>query len=424
MKTLVLATSQFPFGTSESFIASEFPFLERSFDKIIVIAQNVIFEKTRDISSNTILFRYNPATSFSGFLFLPVLLISNLKAISTLYKEEIAFRKNLTTRNKKNLLKQIIKSIQLRIYLEKVLKKEGINESIVFYSYWLKTGAHAISMLNYENSIKISRAHGSDLYEEKTESGYLPLLKFSAQNLDAIFFTSQNGKRYFEEKVGFDSSGFLVSYLGVFNDKQDTVVGRDVACNVPTENSNRFTIVSCSNLIPLKRIDLIIRALSIINTTKKIEWKHFGDGILKNELEELAEKTLSKKIAYTFMGHYPNKELLKYYNANHIDLFINASSTEGIPVSIMEAQSYGIPVIATDTGAVEEIVVTGTGSLLPVDCTPSELASLIEYYVNLDEKETKKIRENAILNWRTNFRASSNYENFITQVSSILASAK
>jgi len=416
MKTLVFVTSQFPYGTSESFIAAEFPFLAWSFDKIIVVAQNVKFEKTRNTSSNTAVYRYNPATSLPGFLFLPVLLFSNLKTISSMYNDEIVFRKNLTTKNRSNLLKKIIKAIQLKTYLNKVLKEEGINESVVFYSYWFKTGAHAISMLQYKNSIKISRAHGSDLYEEKTESGYLPLLKFSAQKLDAIFFTSKNGKRYFEEKVGFDSPGFLVSYLGVSNS------GRDVACNVPTEYRDKYTIVSCSNLIPLKRIDLIINALSIINTEKEIEWKHFGDGILKNKLEALAERTLSKKVSWSFMGHYPNKELFKYYNTNHIDLFINASSTEGIPVSIMEAQSFGIPVIATDTGAVEELVVTGTGSLLPVDCTPSELARMIEYYVNLNEQEIEKIRENGIRNWNTNFNASSNYENFITQVSSILAS--
>lgn len=418
MKTLVLITSQFPYGTSESFIAAEFAFLARSFDKIIVVAQNVTFEKTRDISTNTIVYRYNPATSFSGILFLPVLLFSNLRTIVNMYSEEIIFRKNLTIRNRSNLLKKIIKAIQLKRYLRKILKEEGINESIVFYSYWLKTGAHAISMLQYKKSIKISRAHGSDLYEEKTESGYLPLLKFSAQKLDAIFFTSQNGKKYFEEKVGFNSQHFLASYLGVSGS------GRDVACNLPTENPNRYTIVSCSNLIPLKRIDLIIHAISLINTDKEIEWKHFGDGILKTKLEELAERTLSKYINYRFMGNYPNEELLKFYQTNKVDLFINASSTEGIPVSIMEAQSFGIPVIATDTGAVEELVVKGTGSLLPVDCTPLDFARMIEHYTNLSEKEIEIISENAIRNWNSNFNSSTNYKDFITQVSSILASAK
>ena len=163
-----------------------------------------------------------------------------------------------------------------------------------------------------------------------------------------------------------------MSYLGVSNGGTDVKGSdRDVA--------NKYRIVSCSNLIPLKRIDLIIKALSLVNAGKDIEWKHFGDGILRQELEELANTWLSGKINFSFMGHYPNKELLEFYNTNRVDLFINASSTEGIPVSIMEAQSYGIPVSQTDTGAVREIVVAGTGSLIPVDATPSDLALMIEH---------------------------------------------
>ena len=188
MKNLVFITSQFPYGTGESFIASEFPFLAKSFDKIIIVAQNVTFEKTGDTSANTSVFRYDPATSISGFLFIPVLCILNLRTIFKMYKEEVVFRKNLTIGYKRNLLKKIIKAIQLRIYLRKVLKEERISESIVFYSYWLKTGAHAISMLDYKNSIKISRGHGSDIYEERTEYGYLPLMKYSAETGCNIFF--------------------------------------------------------------------------------------------------------------------------------------------------------------------------------------------------------------------------------------------
>ncbi|HZY25415.1 MAG TPA: hypothetical protein VFE71_06285, partial [Bacteroidales bacterium] len=103
MKTLVFVTSQFPYGKGESFIASEFPFLAKSFDKIIIVAQNVASEKTRDTSLNTTVYRYNPATSLSGFLFIPVLLFSNMRTIFNMYKEEIIFRKNLTTRNKRSL---------------------------------------------------------------------------------------------------------------------------------------------------------------------------------------------------------------------------------------------------------------------------------------------------------------------------------
>ena len=57
--------------------------------------------------------------------------------------------------------------------------------------------------------------------------------------------------------------------------------------------------------------------------------------------------------------------------------------SEGIPVSIMEAQSFGTPVIATDTGGVKELVAPGTGFLLPVDFKPEDLAERIGLFLNM-----------------------------------------
>ncbi len=421
MKTLVLITSQFPFGTGESFIESELPVLVRNFEKTIIIAQNTSGRKTRNIPDNLVLYRYSPSTSFSGFLYLPFLFTLNFRTISELFKEEVAFRKSinysLTINNSLFLVKRIIKSVQLRNFIREILYKENVNQNIVFYSYWLKTGAHAMAMLDYRNSVKISRAHGSDIYEEKTQSGYLPLLKFSALNLDAIFFISRHGREYFIKKTKTDKSQYLVSYLGV--EKPDFEI---TAASRP----GRFVIVSCSNMVPLKRIDLIIYALEKVRSDKEIEWLHFGGGILKNELEKLAESRLQplKRISFKFMGQYPNEKLLKYYSQNYINLFINTSSTEGIPVSIMEAQTYGIPVIATDTGGVKELVTEGTGSLVSVDISPDDLARLIEHYINLSDEETDRIRIKAMKNSEMNFNSSTNYNDFISMVNSISATAR
>jgi glycosyltransferase involved in cell wall biosynthesis len=416
MKTLVFITSQFPFGSGESFIDSEFPVLSGSFDKIIVISQNVTSEKTRDLDLKSSVYRYDTSTSISGFLLLPLLLSANLSTIRKLIKQELSFRKNpgnhLTTKNFFILLKKIIKVIQLKDYIKNILKKEAVSESIVFYSYWLKTGASAISLLNYRNSIKIARAHGSDIYEEKTAAGYLPLLGYTALSMNAVFFASRDGKEYIERKIKAKSPDFLLSYLGVtkpdFGETKRSV-------------TDKFVIVSCSNMIPLKRIDLLIKALETVKTDKPVEWLHFGDGILRKELEEEASLRLTSNsgMSFRFMGHYPNNELMKFYNTHKVDLFINTSSTEGLPVSIMEAQAYGIPVIATDTGGVREIVVEGTGSLLPVSFLPEELSKLIIYYTGLNEEKYEEIKGNAIRNRESNFDAASNYRDFIIKLNSI-----
>jgi glycosyltransferase involved in cell wall biosynthesis len=420
MKTLVLITSQFPFGTSESFVATELPFLAPNFKKIIIIAQNTSSDVRRRIPENIDVFRYNPSTSARGFLYIPVLFILNSNEIISMLKNEIDFRLTIgdkfTIRKFFYLFKKIIKSFQLRDFIIRKLTESKVNDSIVFYSYWLKTGAHAISLLNYRNSIKIARGHGSDIYEEKTTAGYLPLLRYSAQKLDAIFFISNQGKEYFMQKTKIESHGFLVSYLGV---------EKPFLNEVKKTDTGKFVILSCSHIVALKRINLIIDALEITNTGKELLWLHFGDGSLKSEMKNYAEKKLGKSgnKSYRFMGHYPHEELIRYYATNQVDLFLNTSSTEGVPVSIMEAQSFSIPVIATDAGGVKEIVVEGTGSLLPVDFRSEDLASLIQHYASLSADETDKIRMNTYMNWTINFNAAINYNEFIMRVNTIFASS-
>jgi glycosyltransferase involved in cell wall biosynthesis len=90
----------------------------------------------------------------------------------------------------------------------------------------------------------------------------------------------------------------------------------------------------------------------------------------------------------------------------------------------MEAQSFGIPSIATDVGGVNEVVREGTGSLLPPDFKPSDLAKLIQHYAALPEEEQKILRNNALNNWESNFKASDNYYDFMLKLNSIFASSK
>ena len=105
-------------------------------------------------------------------------------------------------------------------------------------------------------------------------------------------------------------------------------------------------IISCSNMIPLKRIDLIIEGLSQLPNTLQVQWHHFGTGVSQEELENLAKEKLQKNVQWVFHGFVPNGQLAEEYRKIRPNLFITTSSTEGgAPVSIQEAFSMGIPAI-------------------------------------------------------------------------------
>ena len=175
-------------------------------------------------------------------------------------------------------------------------------------------------------------------------------------------------------------------------------------------------IISCSNLVPVKRVDRIVEALSITKDIG-IEWIHYGDGPLMSQIEALSETTLPTNVKTYFKGNLDNAQLLNEYAQNSYYLFLNVSESEGIPVSIMEAMSFGIPCVATDVGGTREIVTGNSGgTLLPKDFTPEQLASEIRRYCVMPETEYLACRRAARETWDRKFNAEKNYTAFVQEM--------
>jgi colanic acid/amylovoran biosynthesis glycosyltransferase len=108
---------------------------------------------------------------------------------------------------------------------------------------------------------------------------------------------------------------------------------------------------------------------------------------------------------------------LKYYNNNDIDVLVNVSHSEGIPVSMMEAQSCGIPVCAKNVGGVPEIVDNDNGVLLSEDVKPAGLAESLILFSNPDYRNKKS--ELSRRNWKWNFDAEKNYTEFAKRIKNL-----
>ena len=416
MKTLIFITSRFPYEPGEAFIDSEFPFLCSAFDRIILITKKISGGRLKPVPGDVSVYRYDPSSSWKEYSLIPFLVLRNINDIIALVKNEMRFRrkaeKEISAIQKLFLFKSIIKSIHLRDFIRDVIKNEKPEGELFLYSYWMNVAANAICMLTGLKAIRISRAHRVDLYEEETDHKYLPLVSNTFMNLNAVFFISEHGKRYFEERYRLIHRKNIVSRLGVINNFPfiEALPGHDI-----------FRIVSCSTLIKVKRVHLLIQALALVKSPRKISWYHFGEGPLKQELMDLADKTLGNLnlIEYKFMGRVMNADIMKFYSQNEVDLLCNTSSSEGIPVSIMEAQSFGIPAIATDTGGTSEIIGKETGILLPVNFEVGDLAQRIEYLLNLETSEKIRMKKAIYDNWKRNFNAYSNFEDFTSRVASL-----
>jgi glycosyltransferase involved in cell wall biosynthesis len=280
----------------------------------------------------------------------------------------------------------------------------------LFYTYWLGPITLGVGLAKYNNpKIKlISRAHRGDLYFEIDKLP--PYQKLIVSLVDELFLISNHGKNYIQQLYPGYSSKYKVSKLGTPE--------QNIATNQSKDGI--FRIVSCSYMVPVKRIDLLIEGLKELGLNKpnySFEWNHIGYGPLESKLKEKS-LTLPDNVSYSFLGFLDDNSFLSYYKNNPVDVFINVSSSEGIPVSIMEAQSFGIPVIATDVGGVSEIVSNSVGVLLSSNPAPTDIAQSICKFLD-NPAFAKKARLSSKYNWSRNYDAEKNYMEFARRLEDI-----
>ena len=110
---------------------------------------------------------------------------------------------------------------------------------------------------------------------------------------------------------------------------------------------------------------LVPEVLSLLD--RPVRWVHLGDGPERHRVEEAA--ALDGALRWELVGQLDNREVLSFYERHHVDALLSLSLSEGLPVSMMEAQSYGIPVVACTVQGVPEIVNEDTGILVSPEAT-------------------------------------------------------
>jgi colanic acid/amylovoran biosynthesis glycosyltransferase len=282
---------------------------------------------------------------------------------------------------------------------------------IIIYSYWFNTLAYAAALLRREGLIDflVTRAHRFDVYEECQKNKYMPLKRQFVKDFDMVFPISDEGSKYLQIRYAIPVSSLKRGRLGVTTRKN---------MSLPSANCN-FNILSVSYCVPVKRIERIIDALELVAPKfgKKVfvNWTHIGNGKLREVLKIQASIAFKRydNISYNFLGQLSNSEVLRYLETQNIDVFINTSESEGVPVSIMEAMSFGIPVIAPDVGGISEIVNMNNGWLLSKEPSVKEIADAIYAYDHYKSIFVRKTARDKIL---VDFNADINYPTFVKAI--------
>lgn len=402
---LILFTADFPYGSGETFLETEITYLAKGFDEVLIISSNTLDKQTRNLPDNCSVERIDLQLSQSQKLFsilhiFDPLFWKELKIIRTVYKQK------LTKGILATMFISLSRAKKVETYSKQLIENVKPEKKLYFYSYWCDDVAIGFAMIQKQN-VGINtfcRVHRWDVYFDQSAVGYLPFRHCIADNIKSIFSISEDALQYMQNVWKVKNKGNLkLSRLGISEQVR-----------IEHTQSSIFTIVSCSNLIPVKRVDLLAKAIMLLDGNFPLRWIHIGDGPERLKIEAIIS-TVSTTTEIKLMGRMSNTEVFELYKKIEPDIFINVSSSEGVPVSIMEAMSFGIPVIATNVGGNSEIVNEENGSLLPENFKISHLINVVESYKHSPHKRIK-----AYSTWKVFYNADINYISFVHQINGVI----
>ena len=163
---------------------------------------------------------------------------------------------------------------------------------------------------------------------------------FSIKNSDIVITPSQHLKNF-------------ILNLG-FKNKIETIHN---GITIPEESAKKFTndqtnITIVSRLVTHKNIEKIIAAISDLNNSL-IKLNIIGDGPELNQLQSIASRSNNKENVI-FHGKLQRDDVNSIFLKS--DIYVQASNYEGLPHSLLEAMSYGIPVLCTPVGECKELL--------------------------------------------------------------------
>jgi glycosyltransferase involved in cell wall biosynthesis len=206
-----------------------------------------------------------------------------------------------------------------------------------------------------------------------------------------IIFVSNHLKDYARLLFRFDQQKLQTIYNGIEVNCQ-SASSRGQSLRNSLGFSTKDTVIgSIGNVRPAKGYEYLIEAAAlVVRNHPECKFVIVGDtsGDMYNSILNLRTK-LGLETTVFFCGYRNNiSKILK-----EMDIFVLSSISEGFSISTIEAMAAGVPIIATRSGGVQEIITDGADGLLVEVKEPKELAEAIHELLNNRDKASRLARE-------------------------------
>ncbi len=409
-KRLAMIVKHYPYEGGEPFVHRELETLSTVFGEIVLISRKPVAEGEKPVfvlPSNVRHFNIPVSASRKGKIraLISGLMDNGLSRVLTDLRAQHVPLRSLT-------LKTALGYDEQRLFLGRrifnLFRGHGLRYAdFVWYSYWNDEAAYLLADWRRSGIIgnAFSRTHGFDIYAERHPFNYLPYRGFMAEHLTGVHCISDHGRNYLMSKNEGFQGKFITARLGVTD--------RDIVSPSPRQP---LRVLSLSGIDRVKNLESLIAGLSLIEDIT-VEWHHVGSGNNAPHIRLIRSLAADKlgglsNVIFTFHGFVQPKELFGKLGEIVPHVLLNTSTFEGIPVSMMEAASIGLPIIGPNVCGVPEIVLHGENGFLIDPQSPDDIRDRLHEMATMgDEKYEAMCRRSQEIQ-RERFNAERNYREF------------
>lgn len=189
----------------------------------------------------------------------------------------------------------------------------------------------------------------------KSKVNFFVLYRF----FQKVVAVSEDIRTIFVNDLGFVAAHVAVIHNGI--EIPRTVSGK--------AEGDSFVIGSSGRLFPVKDYPLMIRIAQELANMGEICFVLAGDGPERGTLEKAIDES-GLAARFVLMGHLEDMD--SFYQG--LDLYLNTSVHEGIPMTILEAMAWGLPVVAPSVGGIPEVIKDGEEGFLLSGRDPAQFA--------------------------------------------------
>ncbi len=158
-------------------------------------------------------------------------------------------------------------------------------------------------------------------------------------------------------------------------------------------------VLIVSRLDPIKRIDLLMDAIDLDSSLRKVEFRILGSG---QDEQRLRKRALTMYPNVTFLGFRTNAA----EEMAHADMFLHLCSEEPFGLAILEAMAAGLPILVPDQGGAADIVVPGISGMHFVSDDAKSLADKLQFFMTASADRLNQLAGGAIERLNANYSAT------------------